>query len=857
MRTSSSILRRGAATAVLALVLLAGHSISWKATGADAPAKANVAYADAVRPFLATHCFACHGEKVAKGKLRLDTLSGDLADLKTVAIWATVHDRLQDGDMPPKGRPRPAVADKQAVFQWYATALAAAAPPRGSLCRRLNRAEYENTLADLFGVPGLQIKEHLPPDGEIQGFDTVGDALDISYVQMGRYLEAAESVFDQIVPAIVLPQKPAVVKTRFWPQDSYDWGVVRAGGGEVVPLAENGPHPLWNPKTGKVTSRTALGKMTERVKAMGTLAHTDPAGRLRFNGPTRLPASGIYRIRISAYSFDWDKGKVLPTEDIRPASLGTDTRNLGYFDALPNQPKVWETVAWLEPTDTLQFGAYSLPHGAGSGGAHRYKGPGVAVEWVECEGPLFETWPNPARKLLFGNLPVVEWKPQSKTLPPKRPVHAKIYTVHSKNPLADARRLIRDFAQRACRRPIPKAAVERYLQLVRSRLQARATFEDALLAAYKAILASPDFLFIRAEPGKRDPYALASRLSYFLWSSMPDEELMRHAADGSLLQRDVLRAQTERLLKDPKSKRFVENFTGQWLKLRTINDTQPDPILYRGPYLESDVLPYLVDSMVNETREFFATLIREDLSVTNVVHSDFALVNEPLAQLYGLQNVRGTALRKVQLPPGLRRGGLLTQASVLKLTANGTTTSPVKRGAWVATKLLGKEVPPPPPSVPGLDPDVRGATTIRQQLAKHRENQSCASCHARMDPFGFALENYDVIGAWRERYRFIENGRANLNGPQVDAAAETEDGQHFKDIGELKKILLNDPDLLARNLLKQLMVYAGGVQLGPQDRAEIAGRIDRLRKKNHGARSVLYEVVDWLAELDAPLPAKP
>ena len=332
-------------------------------------------------------------------------------------------------------------------------------------------------------------------------------------------------------------------------------------------------------------------------------------------------------------------------------------------------------------------------------------------------------------------------------------------------------------------------------------------------------------------------------MSYFLWSTAPDDELRLLATDGSLAKTEVLRAQTERLLNDPKSRQFIENFTGQWLKLREINSTQPDGQLYPDDAWESDVKSYIVDSMLEETRQYFAAMIREDLSVTHVVDSDFTYLNAPLARLYGIQDVVGSRLRKTSLPRGGNRGGIITQPSVLKVSANGTTTSPVVRGVFVTSRLLGKTINPPPPNISGIDPDVRGATTIREQLAKHRSNPTCSACHARMDPPGFALESFDVVGRSRDRYRILKDKRLNLEGPLIDSSGETANGQPFKDLSELKVHLLNDREQLARNLVIKLLIYSTGRQPTGSDLVDVDEIVGQLRENNYGARSVIHKVV--------------
>jgi hypothetical protein len=305
------------------------------------------------------------------------------------------------------------------------------------------------------------------------------------------------------------------------------------------------------------------------------------------------------------------------------------------------------------------------------------------------------------------------------------------------------------------------------------------------------------------------------------------------------------------MLNDPKSRRFVDAFLNYWLDLRLIEGTAPDVELY--PEYQLDDL--LVESMISESQLFFSELIKSNLGVTNLVASDFAVLNERLATQYGIPGVEGVTLRPVRLGADCIRGGLLTQASVLKVTANGTTTSPVKRGAWIMTRVLGKPPPPPPPNVPALEPDTRGATTIREQLAKQRNQESCAACHRNIDPAGFALESFDVMGAWRDRYRALGKsepvkgiGHNGLNfhfclGPPVDPSGELPDGRRFDSVRELKELLLKDDEQLARNLTRQLAIYATGAPIQFSDRPQIAKILARTRPGGYGVRSLIHEIV--------------
>jgi hypothetical protein len=805
-------------------------------------------FEERIQPFLAQHCTACHGKDEPAGQLRLDDLGDAFDDAAAAERWSKVRERLRDGEMPPRDEPQPAVAASRAVQDWIVASIGTA--PRRPTARRMNRLEHENTLRDLLDLPGLQIKERLPVDAELDGFDTVGDALDISYVQMARYLEATDLALDVAVSNGLLPSKPFPQKMTLWPQDAGDWGT-RAKQGAVVPLDTDGPDPLWLPETGRTDKTLSLTKQ-RRVRAMASFFHADPAGQLRL-GRMLLPQAGMYRLRVSTYNVLWDKGKVSPSDRFVSYALGTATRVFGYFDSPPNESRIETLEVWLEPDDLLHFNPVSLPHGRAFGpkGAGEYKGLAFAVENVEVEGPIVGPWPVAGRARLFGDLGLQEWQKFMNVTRPQRILNRSqtaLYTPVPRDAEADTVRLLKEFMNRACRRPMPDSEVERYHALVRSKLAAGVSYEEAMRFAYKAILCSPDFLFLRTDlKAKSDAYAVAERLAYFLWKSLPDDELIRNAGNRALLKPEVLHAQVERMLNDKRAARFVDDFCDQWLKLRDINATQPDRTLYPEAVLEADVAPFLIDSMRDETRAYFTELLKSNLGVSHFVDSDFVMLNEPLAQLYGIEGVQGAALRKFPLPPGCGRGGLLTQGAVLKVTANGTTTSPVTRGAWVTTRLLGRTLPPPPSNVEAIDPDVRGATTIREQLDKHRNNASCAVCHQHIDPPGFALESFDVIGGRRDRYRALLNNQMTKDGPMVDASGRTTDGRAFRDVAEFKKILLADPDRLARSFAAKLLTYAVGRSLTPADRLEVDAVVERTRAGKFGVRTLVHEIVNTRA----------
>jgi len=466
---------------------------------------------------------------------------------------------------------------------------------------------------------------------------------------------------------------------------------------------------------------------------------------------------------------------------------------------------------------------------------------------------------NPDPKLRDRNL----YLKAVKVVGPKTSLGTSDASASESESAPDIRRLLRRFADRAFRRPVDIEEIEPYAAIVENRLQSGAGFEESLLAGYQAILCSPDFLFLgledQADAGTG--YALASRLSYFLWNSMPDETLRKLAQSGKLSQPDVLRAQVERMLDDPRSDRFIEHFLDQWLELEKIDFTTPDPQLYP----EFD--PWLRDSMLAEARGYFRKLLEEDRSIDHLIDADFVLINQRLAELYDIRGVHGAKLRPVKLKKDSPRGGVLTQGAVLKVTANGTATSPVLRGVWVSERILGIPRDPPPPNIPAIEPDATGAVSIREMIEKHRADPACAKCHAKFDPPGLALESFDVIGGWRERYRLsgrpkrikvdgkkvlepheevisAKGRRVKLRlGPKVDPSGKLADGRQFDDLADLKSLLLDDREQLAGNVIRQLLVYATGSGIRFSDREEIEAILARSRKTNYGLRSIIHEVV--------------
>jgi hypothetical protein len=840
------------------------------------------------RSFLENHCFECHDTDTAKAGLDLTTLKFDPASLTNFSRWVLVHDRVSNCEMPPKKKPRPDPAQLQAFTACLSSSLVSAERARitregRSTRRRLNRYEYENALRDLLDAPWLQIRDSLPEDGERDRFNKVGDALDVSHVQMARYLSAADYALRQAMAPQA--ERPSCAVQRYYARDQRSYT-----GPMTYTVFNNAPERATFPvlgfkgqpdvRAGKAPLTVGSKNAEEReLEGVGVVASAYEPIEPKFNR-FRAPVPGHYKLRLSAYSV-WvgpEKGNkwYIPNlDDIsrghrdEPVTITAETpprllRKLGDFDVTP-EPGVQELDAWLLAGEMIRPDAGRLFRSRP--GAARWQNPlaeqdgqpGVVFRWLEVEGPLYNQWPPAGHKLLFGDLPIVnrqvlgekEDSSQTNHFGQRRFKPLPGVEVISKHPMADAERLLQRFLAHAYRQPTDSSEAKRFLPVVRAALRTGNSFTDAMIAAYTAVLCSPEFLYLEEKPGCLDDYALASRLAFFLWNSPPDDELRRCAEKHDLHEPAVLRAQTDRLLADPNSRRFVEAFLDYWLDLRKMTATAPDANLYSDYYLDD----LLTESALEESRLFWQELLREDLPARNIVASDFAMVNERLAAHYGLPPVQGVALRRIPLPADSPRGGFMTQAAVLKVTANGTTTSPVVRGAWIMERILGRKPPPPPPSVPALDPDIRGAVTIRQQLDKHRTQENCKACHAKIDPAGFALENFDVMGGWRDRYRSEAEGElaqgiaksgqkfAFHYALPVDASGELPDGRKFQDIRELKALLLADETQLARNLVRQLAIYATGAPICFADREPIEQILKRAEGKNYGVRTLIQELV--------------
>lgn len=791
-----------------------------------------------VPPQIEQSCIECHDGEIKKGALDLTVLKFDLADPATRERWIRIHDRVEKGEMPPKAGDLSA-EQRAALVKSLASSIHAVdhaevvAHGRGPL-RRLNRDEYEQNLRDVLQLPSLDIRDMLPEDREGHHFNKCAETLDMSRVQLTAYLDAAEAALRAAMSTE--PKPPAVTKFRavgtnlFPSNDTF-------GEREAMFFAK---------------ANQAITPAKDDAKSAANDEQIELALFRSANWPyygypkgviARLP--GEYKVRFSARAVLQQPGHklVAATQPVpmtfrarKPSGpdVSGDVRATGGIMDVPPEKTTFETIIRLLPGETFEYSLLGLPvplarNVKGGPPTYRYPPfpeggqPGVAFQWLEVEGPISsQTWPPASHRVLFGD-----------------------------ESSRDAKALLRRFVKLAEREPVPEEVLQKFDTLIQSRLAQKAPFAEAMLAGYKAFLCSGHFLYLREPERADDHFTIASRLSHFLTNTRPDAALSDLASKKQLRAKVVLKRETDRLIASSGFECFIRSFTDYWLNLRHIRRDEPDIRLY--PEYRFD--DYLVESMEMETRAFVTAMIRDNLPAKVLVEADFIFANDRLAKHYALQPLSGSGMRKIALPKDSPLGGLLTQAAILKVTANGTTTSPVVRGAWIMERLIGEPPPPPPASVPAVEPDIRGAKTIRDLLALHTKSKSCAACHARFDPVGLALENFDILGGWRTRYRGLEEGEritgidraghdyAYTLAAHVDASGKLLDGRSFQNIRDLKAHLAANPRQLARNLLHQFMIYATGTPVRFSDRPEIESMLDACAKDGYRVGDLLHALV--------------
>jgi len=705
-----------------------------------------------VLPVLREYCWDCHGDGTHKGDVALDAFTNTPAILADRRLWERVLHVTSSGEMPPAKKPQPEAAARQQVVQWLDATLFPVDPERPDpgrvTLRRLNRAEYNNTIRDLVGVD-FQPADDFPEDDVGYGFDNIGDVLSLPPLLLEKYLSAAESVVDAAL--VEGPRKPPV---RHVAASQF------AGG------ADNGP----------MRGLASNGELTVEVHA---------------------PAAGTYSVDLRAHG---DQAGPDPAR----MTLRLDGRDVETFDV---KAKAREPETYSATVPIAAAGAHTL--------AVAFVNDFYQVKTVERKRagkrPVKEQVTED-RNLWVHDLTFTGPNDVELPLPEFHRRFLAERAAGGKKDEESGRAFVGDFARRAWRRPVADAELSRLMTLYTRGREDGATHESAVKQTLTAILVSPHFLFrgeIHPEPDnpgiirRIGEHALASRLSYFLWSSMPDDTLMDLADRGRL--RAELEPQVRRMLRDPKARALTDNFAGQWLGLRTLGLLEPDREKF--PAFNEE----LRHSLRTETERFFEHIVAEDRPVTDFLLADYTFLNGALSRYYGIPGAEGEAFVKVSLS-GTPRRGLLTQGSILTLTSNPTRTSPVKRGKWVLENLLASPPPPPPPGVPELEGGDRLQGSLRQRMEQHRENALCASCHERMDPIGFAFEHFDAIGAWRE----------TDGGEPVEPAGKLNTGEAFADHRELNAVLASArrADFL-RCLAEKMLTYALGRGLEYYDRPAV------------------------------------
>jgi hypothetical protein len=732
-------------------------------------AHAQDAFLTRMAPLFQKYCVECHGENKAEAGIALDSYENQADAVEDGETWMKVLDAIEARAMPPIDKPQPTLDELESIVQWIEKDYLAAQCEKRSgtapvVIRRLNRQEYDNTLRDLTGLD-LKLAESFPMDEIGFGFDNVGSALNISPVHIEKYLDAAEQALDAAISA---PDAEPMAPIELIGLNTYP---LRRG--EPVTFA----HTL---KPGEYIVDFSLVRVG--------ISETAPTPRLivSFGSDTRAIEALRVQDETVVYRF-W-------------MSVGQGDKQVKV--ELPEQAKLPVANApGVEIADNVS-------------GDQRYGSDrGLHVDSMVVKGPVvrdFASLPESHRRLLG-----------------KKPGFGDAAR------FGQGQEVVRRFMDRAFRRPATDEEIKRVMAIFTTANDHGESYEKAVQIALTSVLVSPQFLYL-VEPGtdskneRLDEFELASRLSYFLWSSMPDEALFSEARAGTL--RKNLRTQVDRMIDDPKSIALVENFTGQWLQLRKLTGVSPDPDLFASFDDE------LKSAMRGETEQFFAHILKNNRNVLDLIDSDYTFLNEPLARHYGIEGVNGKEFRQVALADR-RRGGVLTQGSVLTLTSNPNRTSPVKRGQWILQQILGTPPPPPPPEVEKLDesPQSAAAASLRDRLEAHRSAAACASCHKQMDPLGFALENYDPVGRWRAS-----------DGPfPVDPSGELAGGLSFGEIGELKQILKTKASKkFSRCLIEYMLTYALGRGLEPFDYCTIEEVRNRLESDEFRIRNIVYGIVE-------------
>ncbi|MFV0444681.1 MAG: DUF1592 domain-containing protein [Planctomycetaceae bacterium] len=755
--------------------------------------------------FLQRNCRDCHSGAEAEAGFDIDRLSADFSDRAAASRWTRLYDRVAAGEMPPDEDSHLSDQDRDkfvtSARAWLLTQQRNVDSQLGRVRgRRLTRREVERSLQDLLGVD-IPLVDQLPEESQSAQFSTVADGQSISHFQLERHLGAVDAALDEAF------RRALALKPDEYVRDFDAEGVARV-----------------NPKRRCREPEMREGRAV--VWSSGLIYY----GRLP---ATTAKMDGWYRFQVTASGLKLPKsGGVWCT--INTGLCVSSAPLLSYVSAFEAQvePQTIEFVAWLpkghmleiRPGDTTLRKARFNGGQVGVGEGEPQDVPGIAIDRITMERIHLGPDDDGVRQRLFDSVPLIKSRQGDRLQPqPERSRHAMV-------------ELLTAFASRAFRRPVTEEELSSYIELAEKTREANGGLTAALRVGYRAILCSPRFLYLQEQTGSLDQYALATRLSYFLTGSTPDAELLALAKAGQLHHSQTLRQQTDRLLAGQGGRRFVEDVAAEWLDLKLISFTEPD----RRLFPEFDAI--VQNTMLDETHSYLELMLRENRSIKELIDSDYTFLNSRLARYYDVEKISGDKLRQVSLPNASHRGGLLTQGSILKVTSNGNNTSPVVRGIWVSERLLGVEIPPPPGGIPAIEPDIRGAKTIREQLEKHKSQESCSVCHRLIDPPGYALENFDPAGQWRDKYLQVSGGKRN-RGLTVDPSYQMADGRPFENIDSFKKLVLDDTDQLAGNVASQFLVYGTGAPISFADREAIREIVESASHEGYGLKSIVHAVV--------------
>jgi hypothetical protein len=762
-------------------------------------------FARHVQPFFEQYCLRCHNEKQQKGAFRLDTLPRDFTSQLIVQRWAEVLFRINSGEMPPKKEPQPKAEDLGRVAEWISARIregeAERMAKRGPVAHyRLSKEEYGHTVYDLLGVYfDVNLPGAFNDEPRWHGFERIGSQLTLSPSHVDRYLKAADTVVARAFPskpiAVTKGQRDANMGHEKWLQEKGWTGRVR--------------WLLWPGRTHQLFTASSPGLYRVRIQLSALPS---------FRG--RLPSLALWHHGLKRSIV----GREVCADEDNPTSIELEAFLPEGVYSIVNEAPGMLADGQTTPLSTITFVSTKLTRPERPTTYRLFTDddkpifPLLLVDALDWEGPLQVETDVKKREGMF----------PSNLAPPE-----------------EVRTCLTRFAERAWRRPTTAAEIEPYLKIVETERKAGEPLPDAYRSALVAMLSSKNFFYLEEGEAIRrrdkvNPWELASRLSYFLWSSMPDEELSAAARSGTLVKPEMLGAQLARMSKDRKIERFTESFPRQWLQLHRVGMFPPDPELY------PDYDKWLERSMVLETTEFFAAVFRNDLTLREFLDSNWTMMNARLALHYGLPTPKEAGWQKVTLPPDTHRGGLLTHASVLSLTSDGTRHRPVHRGVWLSEAIFARTPPPPPPNVEPLEPTPsnKPKATIRMQLEAHVTHATCASCHRKIDPLGFAFDNFDAIGRWRTEEMVLGGQGAN---PNVDARGTLADGRAFDGPEQFRRLLADDLDRFAEAFTEQLATYALRRAMTIDDAPKIRAIAEASKKTGYRLRAVLENLV--LSEL--------